>query len=56
MRKYCTDLTECEIEAGHWVAEEKPAEVSAAITRWLLESCKQFWPGYWSSPHAKSKA
>ena len=26
MRKYCTDLTECTIDAGHWVAEEKPAE------------------------------
>lgn len=55
MRQHCTDLTECEIDAGHWVAEEKPVEVNAAIARWLVESCKQYWPGYWLNAHAKSK-
>ena len=55
MRNYCTDLTECEIDAGHWVGLEKPAEVNAVIARWLVESCKQHWPGYWLNAHAKTK-
>ena len=55
-RRYCTNLTEVEIEAGHWVAEERPAETTAAITRWLVENCKQYWPGYWKVPHVKNTA
>ena len=55
MRKYCTDLTECSIDAGHWVAGEKPAETSAAIARWIVESCTQYWPGFFSNGHIKSK-
>lgn len=55
MRKYCTNLTECSIDAGHWVAEEKPAETNAAIARWLVESCKTHWPGYWSTPLVNNK-
>ena len=50
-RKYCSNLTEVSIKAGHWVAQEKPAEVNGAIARWLVESCKQHWPGYWSNGH-----
>lgn len=47
MRRHCRDLTEVQIDAGHWVAEEKPEEVSAAVARWVLESCREWWPGYW---------
>jgi soluble epoxide hydrolase / lipid-phosphate phosphatase len=50
MRKYCTDLTECSIEAGHWVAFEKPREVNAAVARWLATKVGTYWPGYWSRP------
>lgn len=56
MRQLCTDLTECTIDAGHWVAEEKPEETNAAIARWLMESCKSYWPGYWTSPHVTIKS
>ena len=56
MHKYCTNLTECTIDAGHWVAEEKPEETSAAIARWLVESCKTYWPGYWSNAHIKANS
>ena len=35
MRTYCRNLTEETIRAGHWVAQEKPAEVNAALVKWL---------------------
>ncbi|KJX97918.1 hypothetical protein TI39_contig453g00031 [Zymoseptoria brevis] len=54
-RKYCTNLTEASIDAGHWVPQEKPAEVNGIIARWTVESCKQFWPGYWQRGFVKSK-
>ncbi|SMQ54626.1 unnamed protein product [Zymoseptoria tritici ST99CH_3D7] len=54
-RKYCTNLTEASIDAGHWVPQEKPAEVNGIIARWIVESCKQSWPGYWQRGFVKSK-
>jgi soluble epoxide hydrolase/lipid-phosphate phosphatase len=50
MRKCCTNLTECSIEAGHWVAFEKPKETNAAIARWLATKVQSQWPGYWKTP------
>lgn len=44
MRRYCKNLTECSIEAGHWVAMEKPREVNAAMARWLATKLETFWP------------
>jgi soluble epoxide hydrolase/lipid-phosphate phosphatase len=38
MREHCHDLTEKTIDAGHWVGLEKPAEVNATITDWLITS------------------
>jgi soluble epoxide hydrolase/lipid-phosphate phosphatase len=35
MRRDCTDLTERVVEAGHWMPQERPAEVNAAIAEWL---------------------
>lgn len=35
MRAYCSDLVEVEVEAGHWLQQERPAEVSAALVEWL---------------------
>ena len=35
MRSDCTDLTERVLETGHWMAQEQPAQVSAAIAAWL---------------------
>lgn len=35
MRSYCRRLTEVSIEAGHWVALEKPLETNAAIAKWM---------------------
>lgn len=36
MRAACTNLTEVNFEAGHWLAQEKSHEVSAAIDQWLV--------------------
>ncbi|KAK5678825.1 hypothetical protein LTS10_008480 [Elasticomyces elasticus] len=49
MRKYCRNLKENLVEASHWVGEEKPAETSAAIARWLVEECGEYWPANWMS-------
>ncbi|KAF2435019.1 alpha/beta-hydrolase [Tothia fuscella] len=54
MRKACKNLTETSIDAGHWVAIEKPREVNAAIVRWLVEEVKGYWPGYWTTPFVKN--
>jgi pimeloyl-ACP methyl ester carboxylesterase len=35
MRAACDDLTEIVVDAGHWVALEKPGEVNAGIAGWL---------------------
>lgn len=35
MRDHCPHLKEATIDAGHWVAQEKPGELSAAISSWL---------------------
>jgi soluble epoxide hydrolase / lipid-phosphate phosphatase len=43
-RRYCTNLTEKQLDAGHWVALERPSEVNALIARWLVESVPQIWP------------
>ena len=47
MRRQCKNLKEAVVDASHWVAEEKPLEVNAAIARWLVEECPQVWPKSW---------
>jgi soluble epoxide hydrolase/lipid-phosphate phosphatase len=54
MRKYCQNLTECSIEAGHYVGIERPQEVNAAIARWLATNVPTWWPGYWRTPFVSS--
>lgn len=48
-RKFCKNLTEASVDAGHWVAMEKPGEVNTIITKWIEEKCKDSWPGYGKS-------
>ena len=43
MRERCKNLTEEIIHAGHWVAQEKGTEVSAAIVKWLATKT-DYWP------------
>ena len=44
MRAYCRNLTEETIRAGHWVAQEEPAEVNAALVKWLATAVPDVWP------------
>ncbi|WP_019201114.1 alpha/beta fold hydrolase [Tsukamurella sp. 1534] len=45
MRAACADLTEVVVESGHWMAEERPADVNAALVRWLATRVPDRWPG-----------
>jgi len=38
MRELCSDLSEAECESGHWMAQEKPAQVNAALQQWLASN------------------
>jgi pimeloyl-ACP methyl ester carboxylesterase len=44
MRSRCRNLTEQTIRTGHWMAQEKPAEVNAAIVNWLATKVPAIWP------------
>jgi pimeloyl-ACP methyl ester carboxylesterase len=44
MRAYCVNLTEVTIPSGHWMAQEKPAEVNAALARWASSQFPTLWP------------
>ena len=43
MREHCADLTEAVVDSGHWMAQEKPAEVNAGLARWLAAKLPQLW-------------
>ena len=44
MRRDCSSLTEVVIQSGHWMAQEKPVEVNAAVARWLATKVPAVWP------------
>jgi soluble epoxide hydrolase/lipid-phosphate phosphatase len=44
MRTYCRNLTEKTIRSGHWMAQEKPVEVNAALVQWLATAVPGVWP------------
>jgi pimeloyl-ACP methyl ester carboxylesterase len=37
MRAHCADLTEAVVPSGHWMAQEKPICVNAALAKWLAQ-------------------
>ena len=43
MRADCADLTEVVVPSGHWMAQEKPVEVNAALARWLAVKLPGLW-------------
>ena len=45
MRQDCSDLTEAVVPSGHWMAQEKPAAVNAALAKWLAVELPALWPG-----------
>ncbi len=44
MRELCSDLTEHIVDSGHWMAQEKPAAVNAALAAWLARKLPHVWP------------
>ena len=43
MRANCANLTEAAIASGHWMAQEKPVEVNAALAKWLGAQFPALW-------------
>jgi len=43
MRAHCDNLTEVTIPSGHWMAQEKPVEVNAALAKWLGAQFPALW-------------
>lgn len=44
MRDACSSLTELTIDSGHWMAQEKPVPVNAALAGWLATQVPDWWP------------
>jgi len=43
MRRACANLTEVVVPSGHWMAQEQPVAVNAAIVRWLATKVPDAW-------------
>ncbi|MFI4974911.1 MAG: alpha/beta fold hydrolase [Caulobacterales bacterium] len=44
MRANCANLTEATVNSGHWMAQEKPMQVNAALAKWLAAQFPALWP------------
>ena len=44
MRANCASLTEATVPSGHWMAQEQPVAVNAALARWLAAQFPELWP------------
>jgi pimeloyl-ACP methyl ester carboxylesterase len=43
MRRDCSDLTEAVVRSGHWMAQEQPVAVNAALAKWLAAKLPDYW-------------
>jgi pimeloyl-ACP methyl ester carboxylesterase len=43
MRRDCADLTEVVVKSGHWMAQEQPVAVNAALAKWLAIRLSDYW-------------
>lgn len=43
MRRDCKNLTEVRVPSGHWMAQEKPQIVNAALAKWLAVQLGELW-------------
>ena len=43
MRQDCANLTEVRVPSGHWMAQERPQAVNAALARWLAAQLPELW-------------
>jgi pimeloyl-ACP methyl ester carboxylesterase len=44
MRWDCRNLTEVVVPSGHWMAQEKPRIVNAALAKWMATQLPEAWP------------
>jgi pimeloyl-ACP methyl ester carboxylesterase len=44
MRAYCANLTEAKVKSGHWMAQEQPVPVNAALAKWVSAQFPDLWP------------
>jgi len=44
MRERCSNLDEAVVYSGHWMAQERPQDVNAALARWLVQRLPGLWP------------
>ncbi|HEY7038745.1 MAG TPA: alpha/beta hydrolase [Methylomirabilota bacterium] len=44
MRRDCRNLTEVVVASGHWMAQEKPRVVNAAVAKWIATALPEVWP------------
>ena len=44
MREHCPDFSEAVVKSGHWMAQEKPLDVNAALAKWLSAKFPALWP------------
>jgi len=44
MRRDCRNLTEVTVRSGHWMAQERPVAVNAALAKWLAAHFPELWP------------
>jgi pimeloyl-ACP methyl ester carboxylesterase len=44
MRAHCRNLTERVVRSGHWMAQEKPVDVNAALAGWIATALPEVWP------------
>ena len=44
MHAHCRNLTVFTIDSGHWMAQEQPHLVNAALTGWIAEQLPETWP------------
>ena len=45
MRQDCADLQEVVVQSGHWMAQEAPMAVNAALAKWLATRFAPLWRG-----------
>jgi len=43
MRRDCDELTEVVVNSGHWMAQEQPVAVNAALAKWLATKLPDYW-------------
>jgi pimeloyl-ACP methyl ester carboxylesterase len=43
MRHDCRNLTEVRVPSGHWMAQERPRAVNAALAKWLATQLGDLW-------------